>query len=26
VLDRLEPLTKIHFHEFSLCPACDQVY
>jgi uncharacterized protein with PIN domain len=26
VLDRLEPLTKIHFDEFSLCPACDQVY
>ena len=26
VLDRLEPLTKIHYDEFSLCPACDQVY
>jgi len=26
VLDRLEPLTKIHFDEFSLCPACNQVY
>jgi len=26
VFDRLEPLTKIHFDEFSLCPACDQVY
>ena len=26
VLDRLEPLTKIHFDEFHLCPACDQVY
>jgi uncharacterized protein with PIN domain len=26
VLDRLEPLTKIHFDEFHLCPACDKVY
>jgi len=26
VLDRLEPLTRRYFDEFSLCPACDQVY
>ncbi len=26
VLDRLEPLTKLYFDEFHLCPACDQVY
>lgn len=26
VLDRLEPLTKIHFDEFHLCPACDQIF
>ena len=25
VLDRLEPLTKIHFDEFHLCPACDKI-
>ena len=26
VLERLEPLTKRYFDEFSLCPACNQVY
>ena len=26
VLEKLEPLTKKYYHEFKLCPACDQVY
>lgn len=26
VLDRLEPLTRIYYDEFRLCPACKQVY
>jgi uncharacterized protein len=26
VLDRLEPLTKLYFDEFMLCPNCKQVY
>jgi uncharacterized protein with PIN domain len=26
VLERLEPLTKLYFDEFSICPSCDQVY
>ena len=26
VLDRLEPLTKLYFDEFHLCPGCNQVY
>jgi uncharacterized protein len=26
VLDRLEPLTRLHFEEFQMCPACGQVY
>ena len=26
VLDRLEPLTKLYFDEFMLCPDCRQVY
>jgi uncharacterized protein with PIN domain len=26
VLDRLEPLTKLYFEEFHICPACNQVY
>lgn len=26
VLDKLEPLTKKYYHDFKLCPACDQVY
>jgi hypothetical protein len=26
VLEKLEPLTKKYYHEFKLCPACDQIY
>lgn len=26
VLSRLEPLTKLYFDEFHLCPACGQIY
>lgn len=26
VLNRLEPLTKLYFEEFRICPACRQVY
>jgi uncharacterized protein with PIN domain len=26
VLDRLEPLTKLYFDEFRICPACKQIY
>lgn len=26
ILEKLEPLTKKYFHEFMLCPSCDQVY
>jgi uncharacterized protein with PIN domain/sulfur carrier protein ThiS len=26
VLDRLEPLTKLYFEEFQICPACAQIY
>ena len=26
VLDRLEPLTKMYFDEFQICPACGQIY
>ena len=26
VLEKLEPLTKKHYHEFKLCPVCEQVY
>ncbi len=26
VLDRLEPLTKLYFEEFHICPACKQIY
>lgn len=26
VLHRLEPLTREHYHEFSLCPSCDRIY
>lgn len=26
VLDRLEPLTKLYFDEFQVCPACKQIY
>jgi uncharacterized protein with PIN domain len=26
VLDRLEPLTKLYFDQFHICPACKQIY
>ena len=26
ILDRLEPLTKLYFDEFQICPACSQIY
>ena len=26
VLDRLEPLTKLYFDDFKICPACHQIY
>ncbi len=26
VIDRLEPLTKLYFDEFQICPACGQIY
>jgi uncharacterized protein with PIN domain/sulfur carrier protein ThiS len=26
VLDQLEPLTKLYFDEFQICPACQQIY
>ncbi len=26
VIDRLEPLTRLYFEEFRICPACRQVY
>ncbi len=26
VLDRLQPLTKLYYDEFRLCPTCDQIY
>jgi uncharacterized protein len=26
VLERLEPLTKLYYHTFSVCPTCEQVY
>ena len=26
VFDRLEPLTKLYFDEFQICPACEQIY
>jgi uncharacterized protein len=26
VLNRLEPLTKLYFDEFQICPACKQIY
>ena len=25
-IDRLEPLTKLYFQEFHICPACGQIY
>lgn len=26
IIDRLEPLTKLYFQEFHICPACGQIY
>ncbi|HEY9526391.1 MAG TPA: Mut7-C RNAse domain-containing protein, partial [Anaerolineales bacterium] len=26
VLDRLEPLTRLYFDEFRICPNCQQIY
>jgi len=26
IFDRLLPLTRIHYHDFHLCPRCDKVY
>jgi uncharacterized protein with PIN domain len=26
IIDRLEPLTKLYFEEFRICPSCKQVY
>jgi uncharacterized protein with PIN domain len=26
IIERLEPLTKLYFHEFRICPACQQIY
>jgi uncharacterized protein with PIN domain len=26
IVDRLLPLTRIHYHDFHLCPRCDKVY
>lgn len=26
ILDRLEPLTKLYFDDFRICPACKQIY
>jgi uncharacterized protein with PIN domain/sulfur carrier protein ThiS len=26
IIERLEPLTKIYYDEFHICPACDQIY
>ena len=26
IIERLEPLTRIYFDDFRLCPACEQVY
>ena len=26
ILDRLEPLTRLYFDEFQICPACRQIY
>jgi uncharacterized protein with PIN domain len=26
IIDRLEPLTKLYFDEFRICPSCKQVY
>lgn len=26
IVDRLEPLTKLHYHEFHICQSCEQIY
>jgi len=26
IIDRLEPLTKKHYHAFKICPCCSQIY
>jgi uncharacterized protein with PIN domain len=26
IIDKLEPLTKIHYHQFRRCPGCKQIY
>ena len=26
IMDRLEPKTKLYYHEFQICPDCDQIY
>jgi uncharacterized protein with PIN domain len=26
IIDRLEPLTRLYFDEFQICPACKQIY
>jgi uncharacterized protein with PIN domain len=26
ILERLEPLTKLYFDEFQICPSCSQIY
>ena len=26
IVDRLEPLTRQHYHEFHICPRCNQIY
>ena len=26
IVDRLEPLTKLHYHEFHICQGCEQIY
>ncbi len=26
IIDRLEPLTRLYFNEFQICPACKQIY
>ena len=26
IIDRLQPLTRLYFEEFSICPGCHQVY
>jgi hypothetical protein len=26
VIERLEPLTRLYFDDFRICPACKQIY